>query len=132
MGVVPINRRGITYSLRLFRCRSIDGNSVGWAYCRNLCSNLDLDHPERVVMVGSTAMLVGMILVGLAVVVVESAVTSIYICYAEDPTLINRPDAVFFTQISETLHQRLQHRSLRPRELLRRRADEETPEAVLS
>ncbi|KAL0396818.1 UNVERIFIED_CONTAM: hypothetical protein Scaly_0130200 [Sesamum calycinum] len=48
---------------------------------------LGLKHPERVVMVGSTAMLVGMILVGLAVVVVESAV---YICYAEDPTLINR------------------------------------------
>ncbi|KAL0463629.1 UNVERIFIED_CONTAM: CTL-like protein DDB [Sesamum latifolium] len=91
-----------------------------------------IKHPERVVMVGSTAMLVGMILVGLAVVVVESAVTSIYICYAEDPTLINRWDAVFFTQISEKLHQRLQHRSLRPRELLRRRADEETPEAVLS
>lgn len=64
-------------------------------------------------------------------VVVESAVTSIYICYAEDPTLINRWDAVFFTKILEKLHQRLQHRSLRPRELLRHRADEETPEAVL-
>ncbi|KAK4410339.1 hypothetical protein Sango_0106900 [Sesamum angolense] len=90
---------------------------------------LGLKHPERVVMVGSIAMLVGMILVGLAVVVVESAV---YSCYAEDPTLINRWDAVFFTQISEKLHQRLQHRSLRPRELLRRSADEETPEVVLS
>lgn len=90
-----------------------------------------INHPERVVMVGSAAMLMGMILVGLAVVVVESAVTSIYICYAEDPTLINRWDAVFFTKILEKLHQRLQHRSLRPRELLRHRADEETPEAVL-
>ncbi|KAK6133857.1 hypothetical protein DH2020_032407 [Rehmannia glutinosa] len=44
-----------------------------------------IKHPDRVVMVGCTAMLMGMILVGLAMVVVESAVTSIYICYAEDP-----------------------------------------------
>lgn len=28
--------------------------------------------------------------------VVESAVTSIYICYAEDPSLISRWDAEFF------------------------------------
>ncbi|KAK3222588.1 hypothetical protein Dsin_009613 [Dipteronia sinensis] len=73
---------------------------------------------DRVIMVGSTAMLMGMVLVGLAMVVVESAVTSIYICYAEDPLLIHRWDAEFFNQISETLHQRLQHRSARVREVL--------------
>ncbi|XP_010265211.1 PREDICTED: CTL-like protein DDB_G0274487 [Nelumbo nucifera] len=73
---------------------------------------------DRVIMVGSTAMLMGMILVGLAMVVVESAVTSIYICYAEDPLLINRWDAEFFNQMSEALHQRLQHRSARAREVL--------------
>lgn len=50
--------------------------------------------------------------------VVESAVTSIYICYAEDPLLIHRWDAEFFNQMSETLHQRLQHRSARARENL--------------
>lgn len=31
-------------------------------------------------------------------VVVESAVTSIYICFAEDPLLIQRWDADFFTK----------------------------------
>ncbi|KAK9277008.1 hypothetical protein L1049_006547 [Liquidambar formosana] len=72
---------------------------------------------DRVIMVGFTAMLMGMILVGLAMVVVESAVTSIYICYAEDPLLIHRWDAEFFNQMSETLHQRLQHRSARAREV---------------
>jgi len=51
--------------------------------------------------------------VGVAMVVVESAVTSIYICYAEDPLLIQRWDTEFFNQMSETLHQRLQHRSSR-------------------
>lgn len=51
-------------------------------------------------------------------VVVESAVTSIYICYAEDPLLIHRWDAEFFNQMSETLHQRLQYRSARVREVL--------------
>lgn len=51
-------------------------------------------------------------------VVVESAVTSIYICYAEDPLLIHRWDAEFFDQISEMLHQRLQHRSSRAGEML--------------
>lgn len=51
-------------------------------------------------------------------VVVESAVTSIYICYAEDPVLIQRWDAEFFNQMSETLHQRLQYRSSRAREVL--------------
>jgi hypothetical protein len=56
--------------------------------------------------------------VGVAMVVVESAVTSIYICYAEDPLLIQRWDNDFFNQISETLHQRLQHRSSRAREVL--------------
>ncbi|CAK9188371.1 unnamed protein product [Ilex paraguariensis] len=55
-----------------------------------------IKYPDRVIMVGSTAMLMGMILVGLAMVVVESAVTSIYICYAEDPLLIHRWDAEFF------------------------------------
>eukprot|EP01018_Ginkgo_biloba_P036335 Gb_26688 [translate_table: standard] len=73
---------------------------------------------DRVVMVASTAMVMGMILVGLTLVVVESAVTSIYICYAEDPTLINRWDEEFYNQISEALHQRLQHRSLRGRDVL--------------
>ncbi|XVF43015.1 hypothetical protein PTKIN_Ptkin02bG0006500 [Pterospermum kingtungense] len=73
---------------------------------------------DRVIMVGSTAMLMGMVLVGLAMVVVESAVTSIYICYAEDPSLIQRWDPQFFNQMSETLHQRLQHRSARAREVL--------------
>ncbi|KAF8378475.1 hypothetical protein HHK36_029816 [Tetracentron sinense] len=73
---------------------------------------------DRVIMVGSTAMLMGMILVGLAMVVVESAVTSIYICYAEDPLLINRWDPEFFNQMSEALHQRLQHRSARAREVM--------------
>ncbi|KAF6137260.1 hypothetical protein GIB67_036297 [Kingdonia uniflora] len=71
-----------------------------------------------VIMIGSTAMLMGMILVGLALVVVESAVTSIYVCYAEDPLLINRWDPEFFNQISEFLHQRLQHRSSRAREMM--------------
>lgn len=50
--------------------------------------------------------------------VVESAVTSIYICYAENPLLIQKWDAEFFNQISEMLHQRLQHRSARAREVL--------------
>ncbi|XP_027098668.1 uncharacterized protein [Coffea arabica] len=79
-----------------------------------------IHHPDRVIMVGSTAMLIGMILVGLAMVVIESAVTSIYICYAEDPLLIHRWDAEFFHQMSEMLHQRLQHRSASAREVLRR------------
>ncbi|KAH1265355.1 CTL-like protein [Glycine soja] len=68
---------------------------------------------DRAFMIGSTSMLMGMILVGVAMVVVESAVTSIYICYAEDPLLIQRWDTEFFNQMSETLHQRLQHRSSR-------------------
>ncbi|XP_021675777.1 uncharacterized protein LOC110661454 isoform X2 [Hevea brasiliensis] len=73
---------------------------------------------DRVIMIGSTAMLMGMVLVGVAMVVVESAVTSIYICYAEDPLLIRRWDAEFFDQLSETLHQRLQYRSDRARQVL--------------
>ncbi|MED6189032.1 hypothetical protein PIB30_091641, partial [Stylosanthes scabra] len=56
--------------------------------------------------------------VGVAMVVVESAVTSIYVCYAEDPLLIHKWDPEFFNQISETLNQRLQHRSKRVREVL--------------
>ncbi|KAL8531654.1 hypothetical protein ACS0TY_008300 [Phlomoides rotata] len=92
-----------------------------------------MKHPERIVMVGSTAMLLGMILVGLAMVVVESAVTSIYICYAEDPSLINRWDAAFFAQLSEKLHQRLQHRSARAREVVvSRRIDDRIQDAVLA
>ncbi|XP_057736292.1 uncharacterized protein LOC130951611 [Arachis stenosperma] len=75
---------------------------------------------DRVMMIGSTSMLMGMVLVGLAMVVVESAVTSIYICYAEDPLLIQRWDTEFFNQLSETLHLRLQHRSARAREVLTR------------
>lgn len=50
--------------------------------------------------------------------VVESAVTSIYVCFAEDPQLIHRWDAEFFNQLSEMLHQRLQHRSARVTEVL--------------
>ncbi|KAL4196606.1 hypothetical protein AMTRI_Chr04g247020 [Amborella trichopoda] len=73
---------------------------------------------DRVVMVGFTAMLMGMILVGLAMVVVESAVTSIYICYAEDPLLINRWDSEFFNQMSEALHERLRYRSARAQEVM--------------
>ncbi|KAF8040227.1 hypothetical protein BT93_B2459 [Corymbia citriodora subsp. variegata] len=73
---------------------------------------------DKVVMVGSTSMLMGMVLVGVAMVVVESAVTSIYICFAEDPQLIHRWDAEFFNQLSEMLHQRLQHRSARATEVL--------------
>ncbi|XP_059454251.1 uncharacterized protein LOC132184580 isoform X2 [Corylus avellana] len=73
---------------------------------------------DKMSMVGSTAMLMGMVLVGLAMVVVESAVTSIYICYAEDPLLIHRWDSEFFDQMSEMLHQRLQYRSARAREVL--------------
>lgn len=53
-------------------------------------------------------------------VVVESAVTSIYICYAEDPLLIHRWDSEFFDQMSEMLHQRLQYRSARAREVFPR------------
>ncbi|PKI61936.1 hypothetical protein CRG98_017662 [Punica granatum] len=75
---------------------------------------------DSVVMVGPTSMLMGMVLVGVAMVVVESAVTSIYICYAEDPLLIHRWDAEFFNQMSEMLHQRLQHRSSRASEVLNR------------
>ncbi|KAJ4974726.1 hypothetical protein NE237_007900 [Protea cynaroides] len=56
--------------------------------------------------------------VGLAMVVVESAVTSMYICYAEDPLLTDRWDTEFFNQMSEILHQRSQHRSARPRDVL--------------
>ncbi|XP_019456861.1 PREDICTED: CTL-like protein DDB_G0274487 [Lupinus angustifolius] len=73
---------------------------------------------DRAFMIGSTSMLMGMVLVGVALVVVESAVTSIYICYAEDPLLIHRWDPEFFNQISETLHQRLKHRSARAKEVL--------------
>lgn len=56
-------------------------------------------------------------------VVVESAVTSIYICYAEDPSLIQRWDAEFFRQMAEALHQRLQYRSARAREVMNSRLD---------
>lgn len=70
---------------------------------------------DEVLMIGSTSMLMGMILVGLSLVVVESAVTSIYICYAEDPSLIQRWDVEFFNQMSESLHQRLQYRSAHAR-----------------
>lgn len=68
--------------------------------------------------------------VGLATVVVESAVTAIYICYAEDPSLVRRWDAEFFNKMSETLHQRLQHRSARARQVLTNRFDSQMQEAV--
>jgi len=61
--------------------------------------------------------------VGLTVVIVESAVTSIYICYAEDPLLIQRWDPEFFEQLSEALHERLQYRSARARQILNGRLD---------
>jgi len=66
---------------------------------------------DRVVVVGATSMLMGMVLVGLTLVVVESTVTSIYVCYAEDPALISRWDPDFAEHMTEILHQRLQHRS---------------------
>jgi len=78
---------------------------------------------DKAIMVGSTSMLMGMILVGLTVVVLESAVTSIYICYAEDPLLIQRWDPEFFEQLSEALHERLQYRSARARQVLNGRLD---------
>ncbi|PWA90999.1 plasma-membrane choline transporter family protein [Artemisia annua] len=88
-------------------------------------------HWDREMMMGSTAILMGMVLVGLAMVVVESAVTSIYICYAEDPLLIHRWDPEFFNQMSETLHQRLQHRSARVREgLSQNRHTDQTQETI--
>lgn len=77
-----------------------------------------IKHSDRVIMMGTTAVLMGMILVGLAMVVVESAVTSIYLCYAEDPLLIHRWDPEFFDQMSEMLHERLQHRSSRGMQIL--------------
>ncbi|RZS07802.1 hypothetical protein BHM03_00038696 [Ensete ventricosum] len=69
---------------------------------------------------------------GLAVVVVESAVTSIYVCYAEDPSLIQRWDAEFFDQMSEALHQRLQYRSARAREVMNHSLDQlsDTPPPI--
>ncbi|KAK4376483.1 hypothetical protein RND71_002779 [Anisodus tanguticus] len=88
-----------------------------------------IKHPDRVMMVGSTSMLMGMILVGLATVV-ESAVTSIYICYAEDPVLIQRWDAEFFNKMSEMLHQRLQHRSSQATQVLTSRFDSQTQETA--
>ncbi|XP_037492889.1 CTL-like protein DDB_G0274487 [Jatropha curcas] len=104
-------------------CGLITGTCSGvWAH---------LKWNDRVTMVGPTAMLMGMVLVGLAMVVVESAVTSIYICYAEDPLLIHRWDAEFFNQLSEMLHQRLQHRSARAREVLtHNRFDINTQETI--
>ena len=69
--------------------------------------------------------------VGLALVVVESAVTSIYICYAEDPSLIRRWDAEFFFQMSESLHQRLQYRSARARQvMINNRLDQMSSERI--
>ncbi|CAN8291433.1 unnamed protein product [Cochlearia groenlandica] len=88
----------------------ITGSCIGiWAWIK---------YSDRVIMVASTAMLMGMVLVGLGMVVVESAVTSIYICFAEDPLLIQRWDADFYNEMSEVLHRRLQHRSARVREVL--------------
>lgn len=69
--------------------------------------------------------------VGLATVVVESAVTSIYICFAEDPVLIQRWDAEFFNKMSEMLHQRLQHRSSRATQVLTSRFDSQTQETAV-
>jgi len=68
---------------------------------------------DRLMMVATTSMLMGMVLVSLALVIVESAVTSIYICFAEDPLMIQRWDAEFYDQMSEVFHQRLQYRSAR-------------------
>ncbi|KAM0949082.1 putative choline transporter [Dioscorea sansibarensis] len=85
---------------------------------------------DRVIMVGTTAMLMGMILVGLAVVVIEGAVTSIYICYAEDPSLIQRWDDEFYNQMAEALHQRLQYRSARAGRVTRLDHIPDTPSPV--
>ncbi|KAH7679761.1 Choline transporter-like protein [Dioscorea alata] len=85
---------------------------------------------DRVIMVGTTAMLIGMILVGLAVVVIEGAVTSIYICYAEDPSLIQRWDDEFYNQMAEALHQRLQYRSARAGRVTRFDQIPDTPSPV--
>ncbi|KAJ0981325.1 hypothetical protein J5N97_009580 [Dioscorea zingiberensis] len=85
---------------------------------------------DRVIMVGSTAMLMGMILVGLAVVVIEGAVTSIYICYAEDPSLIQRWDVEFYNQMAEALHQRLQYRSARAGRVTRLDQIPDTPSPI--
>lgn len=68
--------------------------------------------------------------VGLGMAVVESAVTSIYICYAEDPSLISRWDAEFFSQMSEALHQRLQHRSARTRDVINNRPESSLEESI--
>ncbi|XP_074309440.1 uncharacterized protein LOC141643939 isoform X1 [Silene latifolia] len=90
----------------------ITGTGVGvWTWIRS---------SDRVLMVGSTSMLMGMILVGLAMVVVEGAVTALYICFALDPLLVHRWDPDFFNHMSEMLHQRLQHRSARGRQVLTR------------
>lgn len=81
----------------------LTGTGVGiWSWYRR---------KDRVIMIGATAMLIGMILVGLTLVVVESTVTSIYVCYAEDPALIIQWDPEFADEIAENLLQRLQHRS---------------------
>lgn len=81
----------------------LTGSCVGtWAWFKS---------ENEVIMIGSTAMLMGMVLVGLTVVVIESAVTSLYICYARDPSLIGQWDAGFHKEVCETLHLRLQHRS---------------------
>ncbi|KAF3338217.1 CTL-like protein [Carex littledalei] len=68
-----------------------------------------------------TVVLGGLIAGTGTVVVVESAVTSIYICFAEDPALIERWDLEFFGQLSEALHQRLQYRSARARQTFNNR-----------
>ncbi|KAL1357336.1 hypothetical protein AAHE18_05G248100 [Arachis hypogaea] len=87
---------------------------------------------NRAFMIGSMSMLMGMVLVGVAMVVVESAVTSIYVCYAEDPLSIHRWDPEFFNQISETLNQRLQHRSKRVSEVLTHNQLDNLPAAASS
>ncbi|KAL3693433.1 hypothetical protein R1sor_007084 [Riccia sorocarpa] len=81
----------------------ITGTCVGiWTWYKN---------EDRVIMVGSTAMLMGMVQVYLCMVVIEGAVTSIYACYADDPASLSKWNTEFADQIAEALHQRFQHRS---------------------
>lgn len=68
--------------------------------------------------------------VGLAMAAVEGTVTSIYICFAEDPSLLRRWDSQFFSQMSDALHQRLQHRSARDRDVINYRPESSLDESI--
>ncbi|GBG79930.1 hypothetical protein CBR_g30194 [Chara braunii] len=66
---------------------------------------------DRAIMVALTSMLMGTMLVGLALVVVESAITCLYVCYAVDPTIVARWDPEFAIELERLLRQRMEHRS---------------------